>query len=953
MVALGSSASSDSLGAMLALTNDGFRSHLDLRDASRDGGGSTLTNSSICFSVQSLCPQLKILEAVPVGNYSVFLTNAGLFYAAQATATVSKMAQYAQFARATTGIQSVDDTTTINQNQVWLSATVDCFASSDTFIFVASGSTQSSSPATLAFTSLAGLAANSWRPAITPAQFGFDSSYFFLGASWRASAAVFVFLIGQADPSCAAQLCGKNVVAISVPDGGGSLGGAVLFRFPSGFSAVGIGAHANGLDLYAFGTELWQSVDGGSNWVRLTSLDQSAGSTAIWRFRSSQVSDVFGVLSTDYTIYIGKATSRVLIPSPSVKRGARYKLADLGFDSVGLPILLEYDYTSTYPAEATNYPRGLLASPDGTIRDSSNSFVKIFSTPDAGLARVADFSFPASLAYVPVGMTAVQLYAFAPDGSTQTFKSAHVGMVIKPALGGEIVLSAISSSGQVAEGNARTSPVPVPVSSSPSLSFDLTVTGATTLADISSYAISEPVTTTVTLSLSSQAVPAPTGGWLQSDVGESVLANFGVYLITAVSSATSASALLVRAPLSLDVSAAGTWQLYDLRAFSEYAQTPDQSLSVGSASAGVATVTISAGLLTFSSSDTWGVIVDVTSSTTASVSFFVTPQSTSYGVGSWSIFAAADSLPPKTFPSFAFRKRPWALSIDKCPWLDTAQNLASPPKIAYLNINDSISAFISLQAQSASVVSSVKISAIESRPDVVGLALATSSNSTNGIVMLNATAMDSGAKYNYRPPSSLGVAVPTTANVYNAWPEAPMYNSRFRASRGTAVLKMCAGAANRAACGCGSDLAASPLVQFSDCISTVPTVLYDKSFVPRIQLYQKTAPSSFMGTYTLAELNNRTDYCISSQGGVCGNSSVAMNASSGDFITWQGPELYHFRLTVVGSEYCTLTAEVVVYVIQMPPRNSTLFVVMSLSAAAFAVLLLAAYVLYSYKKANA
>ncbi|KAI9206844.1 cation channel sperm-associated protein subunit beta protein family-domain-containing protein [Polychytrium aggregatum] len=224
--------------------------------------------------------------------------------------------------------------------------------------------------------------------------------------------------------------------------------------------------------------------------------------------------------------------------------------------------------------------------------------------------------------------------------------------------------------------------------------------------------------------------------------------------------------------------------------------------------------------------------------------------------------------------------------------------------------------------------------------------------SDSAILLLDLPLMQA-LPYNYRPPSSQGDSIPTSSNIYNAAPERPRYNDRYEISKSTGVYKQCAGKPNRQACGCTDEERVSMMVMYSDCIDRAVNVFYDTAFLP--QLFIKDNPGGtapLQSQYKLVELNNRTDFCAPSS--LCANpQQVIMDPTNNDSIVWQGSQLFHFRATVIGTEYCNLSAEFMVYVVEPSNTINQIATGMAVTGVVFCVLLFACYLYYSYKQSVA
>ena len=196
---------------------------------------------------------------------------------------------------------------------------------------------------------------------------------------------------------------------------------------------------------------------------------------------------------------------------------------------------------------------------------------------------------------------------------------------------------------------------------------------------------------------------------------------------------------------------------------------------------------------------------------------------------------------------------------------------------------------------------------------------------------------------NYRPPSALGVAVPTTDNIYNADPAVPREPryQRYAVSRGSGTYKHCLDKPDRQACACpaSASVSAQPgQLALTDCVQEVLTVHFSVPFVPNLIVIPDSASSPEGASplrvlYQLEELNGRTDFCINTTaaGASCadfqddgsdprsasGRRTFVIDPAKSDALVWGGGELYHFRATVTdgtAASLCALETEFVVYV---------------------------------------
>ncbi|XP_031805151.1 cation channel sperm-associated protein subunit beta [Sarcophilus harrisii] len=154
---------------------------------------------------------------------------------------------------------------------------------------------------------------------------------------------------------------------------------------------------------------------------------------------------------------------------------------------------------------------------------------------------------------------------------------------------------------------------------------------------------------------------------------------------------------------------------------------------------------------------------------------------------------------------------------------------------------------------------------------------------------------------NYRPPSSLGIAIPTTDNFYHADPSKPKPRNYHPLSKKSGKYKKCLNKTSRKDCNCTTEEKMSQNIAFSDCIEKVLRFLYPVNQYPiflDIKDGDFLVPMEPPYLITISEVNNRKNWKLSK---TCGS------------------ELYHFRVKVVpGVTFCKLVAEFQIYVDHAP-----------------------------------
>ena len=209
---------------------------------------------------------------------------------------------------------------------------------------------------------------------------------------------------------------------------------------------------------------------------------------------------------------------------------------------------------------------------------------------------------------------------------------------------------------------------------------------------------------------------------------------------------------------------------------------------------------------------------------------------------------------------------------------------------------------------------------------------------------------------NYRPPSSRGVGIPMSSNLYNVHPEKPPYKERFEISRKTRVYKQCRGKSYRRHCDCRQgNITMSRLVAYSDCINTVYRLLYGEIFRPNFSVVQDdTITKRFLDPYYIVELNQRSDFQIINSITLSitdhDSSITALQDRLNSSLEFTGGGLFHFRAYAVKEGYtlCDLADEFIVFIDDLPLPNPARDVVRFTTAMLFVMSSFFAYLWYLY-----
>ncbi|XP_078489246.1 uncharacterized protein LOC100175059 [Ciona intestinalis] len=251
--------------------------------------------------------------------------------------------------------------------------------------------------------------------------------------------------------------------------------------------------------------------------------------------------------------------------------------------------------------------------------------------------------------------------------------------------------------------------------------------------------------------------------------------------------------------------------------------------------------------------------------------------------------------------------------------------------------------------------------------------------------------------HNYRPPSSMAVAIPISGNVYNVDPQT-ISNERFMTYSYSAKRRLkgfCNNKLNRTSCSCTSAHKFSSLEEYTDCREKVYKVLYDYTYKLNFSMlhnkmhYTHNEDSEDISKYLIyiEEVNGRDDtvyfasdnadtFCSTNPNKVLCRSRVdehtppdSESAKLLNFLTsgktrrvfnasqlsikFLGMGLFHFRVTLAtGYSFCSLQDEFQAYVINPPlpfPTGTIIRLTVSFSMGAVMV---AIYMRLIFKKYN-
>nr|XP_023402414.1 LOW QUALITY PROTEIN: cation channel sperm-associated protein subunit beta [Loxodonta africana] len=184
---------------------------------------------------------------------------------------------------------------------------------------------------------------------------------------------------------------------------------------------------------------------------------------------------------------------------------------------------------------------------------------------------------------------------------------------------------------------------------------------------------------------------------------------------------------------------------------------------------------------------------------------------------------------------------------------------------------------------------------------------------------------------NYRPPSKLGIAIPLTDNFYHADPSKPIPRNLFLMSKRTGKFKQCTNASTREECNCTNNQKFSHAVAFSDCREKVPRFKFPVTQYPislQISTKKGNMPVGLPYLVTVTEVNMRENWKLKHstpptirklQSHLKSHLQVPVYNPIGLNLSIMGSELFHFKVSVVpGVTFCNLVEEFQIYVDEAP-----------------------------------
>ncbi|KAJ3220294.1 GTPase-activating protein S23 [Dinochytrium kinnereticum] len=803
---------------------------------------------------------------------------------------------------------------------------------------------------TVVFSTVANASLGIWSETREVAEFSLRPKSMFLDFERDYDSDSVIYLVGEPCSDSSFRRCGVNV---SVIVENLSSKKRTMFAFPGDAIFLGLIFHSNGVDLFAYGTEFWHSIDRGKTWGRFPSLFNEKPELVITKFRAFGDGDDFFLLSSTEKYFYGRIASKNVVG-----------LSNLDFG--------EQEFVDVTASEGKVYSAVSLGMYGSDTGDASskiwpiggNYYLRTRPIPLKSLLESIEESMEANLLYIPTGRRTFQLL-LCTEGN-QVLSERFIGYTIRHKQGGEGVVTSVSTDGLLLDVFTLSPFQPEPISFSPAIALDLNVEplspDRTFLRD-GLFPNLYPVLLTVRGN-------DLYDGWLFSDVGKSLVAKYTEVMLYRIISPSLAWGLSKR-PMQTSRFDSGTWALFDFSAIEDLAFNSNQTLSVTvpENQNEIAVLSLTSGRFRFNENHIglfWasgrgaGVIYAIDSPQQARLS--IMSSAVQRVTGSYPILTSgtvpAGNWTLSTFPeSFSFsnganvKARAWKLEIPDCNVRRTPavsaqylkyygktilqsevkieESATSTPFNAYLNAiisNPSlylanVTAARNYHSKRASLeisiadkgsqgqmvvayrpaMESLKCPAIQSSVRVVSSCPPTRSlrymSLPGEIERINLTSTYLAGlsemeilPTNYRPPSFLGRSIPISQNIYNSDPSVAKHRDIYDISRKTGRFKRCSPRQSRQSCNCSIEDTKSMAISDSDCIEQV--------------------------------------------------------------LLQNGPELYHFRAEVVEREYCRLSVEFAVFVILPTPKTAVVLTTMSVASVLFGFGLLVTYLLYYFKQTN-
>ncbi|KAJ3088507.1 hypothetical protein HK102_008583 [Quaeritorhiza haematococci] len=572
VVAFGGNAagSNNSLGAIVAFSVDGFDNHWELRDLTRGPDGSRSLATSLSFNLLTQqWPDIVIYQPLLVDFFLIMVTSVGIFRTRRFDTTEITETS-SNLIRVRTGLSLLDNRG-LNPifSQVKVRGRSDCFAWGHVFIIYAT--TPQRIADRLIFASSDKMVQNRWsKPVILSQIPGLDplAGYGIVDAMQNPTVnGTNIYLIGtpidSANGCGHTQKCRYNNTRIVIHGKAGSNDESFHIRSIDPSTEVfGFSLHANGVDIFIYGTSLWQSVNGGESFMEIFRLPQEGPDFDYFEnFVSSPHMEKYALKTNRFDIYYGRADNLHVIHVHSMHFQP---------NSLGSITIDELGRVSALLLVGSN---GSLVRPNGTL---PRNIIRPMLVPLYSEIVVTDEAFDATLVPIFLGQNRVRFRVYSVGGSVSSipgrFQPHHVEYVIAQKFAnGRAVIREVSDDGTTVDCFITFPMVAEDVGLTPAVQHSLKV-DTTNQPDASGNIVA-------TLVLKARLEPITiNNGWQFNDVGKTVFINAGSIVITKVLNSTVAEGHVIARPISYAVS---EWALFNFREYVDRgAASIDQVLSI-------------------------------------------------------------------------------------------------------------------------------------------------------------------------------------------------------------------------------------------------------------------------------------------------------------------------------------------------------------------------------------
>ncbi|KAJ3103914.1 hypothetical protein HDU97_009726 [Phlyctochytrium planicorne] len=608
------------------------------------------------------------------------------------------------------------------------------------------------------------------------------------------------------------------------------------FQFPESFLVLGISFHANNVDLFAYGSELWRSIDRGRTWSRIYSLEGNI--QMITKFRSFSSGEYFCITNLSRILY-GRVSSLVIVELVNLWQYEKEPL-DV-FEG-------EKDTFYSISVDTRFIPNQYGSTEIGKLYQIRK---KVFAI--APTLQATEPVAPCDLAYRPVGKAKAEFRSYGTNSCF--FSESQVGLNFTHYENGNGVVTSVSEARR--EMTVLVSDSFKPDVEVPAISFDLTISQST-LPELNSGDV-----TAVNIDL---VIPGTLldQGWRICDMGKTIVTDDASILIVKILAPANAIGLTSNSPYK--TYKAGSWSVFNFAAIRNVATNRNQNLTVSKSSENEITLSLDGGQFKFTQNP---VDSDLKARAWCIAKYSSAVQSKQCDLQTlalvlapekWAVHEQSPILDTSLPDSWMARN--WKLEIPSC-----GVNREEALSALYLKFHGLLNVKNDVKLKKTNLASfEPSLTGILTNPSLFATNVTSSKNSHSGIASLQLSLQDLGAQgsitvsfrpgveslkcptkraatkvaslcpstrklvyvshigeyellhgnssffdglsevetlpENYRPPSYLGKSVPLSPNIYNANPGAPRFRDRYAVSKSTGSFKKCNATATQKNCTC-------------------------------------------------------------------------------------------------------------------------------------------------------